>query len=89
MSKQTLNVAAPDSNTNYFVQPYYLQPGGEIDVHGAYPFNRYFSFITYQPGPAADLRQRRAVHPRSALPADRRPAGGGVGARPVERQAGR
>src|SRR5262249_45897999 len=22
-------------------------PGAEIDLHGAYPFNRYFSFITY------------------------------------------
>ncbi len=47
VSATTLNVAAPDSNTNYFVQPFYLRSGEQITVHGIYPFARYFSFITY------------------------------------------
>lgn len=47
VSATTLNVAAPDSNTNYFVQPFYLRSGEQITVRGIYPFARYFSFITY------------------------------------------
>ena len=29
------------------MQPYYLTPGSEIVVHGAYPFARYFSYVAY------------------------------------------
>ena len=47
VSAKTLNVAAPDTHTNYFVQPYYLTAGNQIVVHGVYPYSRYFSFIAY------------------------------------------
>ena len=47
VSAKTLNVAAPDTHTNYFVQPYYLTAGNDIVVHGNYPYSRYFSFIAY------------------------------------------
>jgi hypothetical protein len=47
VSAQTLNVAAPDSNTHYWLQPYVFGPNSSIVVSGTYPFARYISFIAY------------------------------------------
>ena len=47
VSAQTLNVAAPDSNSNYWVQPYFLAQGQQLVIHGIYPASRYFSFTAY------------------------------------------
>ena len=47
VSAQTLNIAAPDTHTHYWVQPYVMDPKSEIVITGIYPFARYFSFVTY------------------------------------------
>ena len=47
VSAKTLNIAAPDTHTNYFVQPYYLGAGQQIVLNGVYPYSRYFSFVAY------------------------------------------
>ncbi len=47
VSAKTLNIAAPDTHTTYFVQPYYLAAGQQIVLNGVYPYSRYFSFVAY------------------------------------------
>jgi hypothetical protein len=47
VSAQTLNVAAPDTHSNYWVQPYFLAPGQQLVIHGTYPASRYFSYTAY------------------------------------------
>src|SRR5918998_378597 len=47
VSAQTLNIAAPDTHTHYWVQPYRWGPQSSIVINGTYPFARYFSFVTY------------------------------------------
>lgn len=47
VSKDTLNIAGPDTGSVYFAQPYLMSPGDEITIHGYYPNARYFSLITY------------------------------------------
>jgi hypothetical protein len=47
VSAQTLNIAAPDTHTHYWVQPYVMGPQSSIVITGTYPFARYFSFVAY------------------------------------------
>jgi hypothetical protein len=46
-SSNEANVAYPDRNATYWGTPYALQPGQKLVIKGLYPFNRYFSFETY------------------------------------------
>jgi hypothetical protein len=45
--KATLNVAYPDTASTYFGRSYRLAPGEHLELQGAFPTARYFSFITY------------------------------------------
>jgi hypothetical protein len=47
VNSQTLNVAAPDTNATYWVQPDFLAQGQRLVIDGTYPAARYFSFTTY------------------------------------------
>jgi hypothetical protein len=47
VSSQTLNIAAPDTHTHYWLQPYVMGPNSTVTVNGTYPFARYFSFTAY------------------------------------------
>lgn len=47
--RATLNVAYPDTGATYWTTRYRLGPGERIEVAGAYPAARYFSFVTYHP----------------------------------------
>jgi hypothetical protein len=47
VSAQTLNVAAPDTHSNYWIQPYFLAQRQQLVIHGTYPASRYFSFTAY------------------------------------------
>ena len=47
VNNTTLNIAAPDTNATYWVQPYYLAAGRQLVIDGTYPAARYFSFTTY------------------------------------------
>lgn len=66
VSAKTLNVAAPDTHTNYFVQPYYLTTGNQIVVHGTYPYSRYFSFIAY--GSDGSPINNVSIHDQQIIP---------------------
>jgi hypothetical protein len=44
---QELNVAYPDANATYWIQPLQMRAGASITVSGAFPGGRYFSFTTY------------------------------------------
>jgi hypothetical protein len=47
VNAQELNIAYPDTHTNYWVQPYTMDASGEVVIQGSYAFARYFSFVTY------------------------------------------
>ena len=46
-TKETLNVAYPDSGATYWSMGYNLLAGDQIMIDGTYPDARYMSFITY------------------------------------------
>lgn len=41
------NVFYPDASATYWVAPFVPVAGGELVIHGAYPYARYFSFHVY------------------------------------------
>lgn len=62
--KDTLNVAYPDTGAVYWITRYVLWPGQKLTVSGAYPFARYFSFITYSlNGNAVEVATDRDIAP--------------------------
>ncbi|MGZ4794656.1 MAG: hypothetical protein ACXV8T_02085 [Acidimicrobiia bacterium] len=44
----TLNVAYPDTGATYWGTRYHLARGERLEISGAFPHARYFSFITYK-----------------------------------------
>ncbi len=51
--KATLNVAYPDTASTYWSTSYRLAPGEHLELSGAFPAARYFSFVTYGAGGGA------------------------------------
>lgn len=62
--KDMLNVAYPDAGAVYWITRYVLWPGQKLTVSGAFPFARYFSFITYSlSGNAVEVATDRDISP--------------------------
>ena len=46
-TRDTLNVAYPDTSATYWSMSYNLAAGDRIEIAGTFPESRYFSFVTY------------------------------------------